>query len=129
LVRPEPPNGLHTVEFLRHLVRYAGRRLLIVWDRSPIHRRANVTDFVAAVGTDSLRVEPLPAYAPDLNPVEQLWNYLRYVELANFVPAGVLHLNCLVEAHLEVTGQEQGRLRSFYHASELPLPQGMAIAS
>src|SRR5262249_35486049 len=40
LVRPESLNGLHPVEFLRHLVRYAGRRLLIVWDRSPIHRRA-----------------------------------------------------------------------------------------
>jgi transposase len=30
-----------------------------------------------------LVVEPLPAYAPDLNPVEPLWSNLKGVELAN----------------------------------------------
>jgi transposase len=30
-----------------------------------------------------LVVEPLPAYAPELNPVEPLWSSLKGVELAN----------------------------------------------
>jgi transposase len=30
-----------------------------------------------------LVVEPLPAYAPELNPVEALWSSLKGVELAN----------------------------------------------
>jgi putative transposase len=30
-----------------------------------------------------LLVEPLPAYAPDLNPVEPLWSNLKGTELAN----------------------------------------------
>jgi transposase len=30
-----------------------------------------------------LVVEPLPGYAPDLNPVEALWSNLKGVELAN----------------------------------------------
>jgi transposase len=30
-----------------------------------------------------LRLEQLPGYAPDLNPDEGIWNYLKRVELAN----------------------------------------------
>src|SRR5258706_52319 len=40
LARQESLNGLHSVEFLQHLLRVAGPRLLVIWDGSPIHRRA-----------------------------------------------------------------------------------------
>jgi transposase len=30
-----------------------------------------------------LHLERLPGYAPDLNPAERIWNYLKRVELAN----------------------------------------------
>ena len=60
-----------------------GGPALVIWDGSPIHRRANVTEFAAAVGADGLRLERLPAYAPDLNPVEWLWRHLKEVEMAN----------------------------------------------
>ena len=36
-----------------------------------------------------LTLERLPAYAPDLNPVEAVWSWLKYGQLANFVPDGV----------------------------------------
>src|SRR5262249_10600235 len=47
LVRQEALTGTHVVEFLTHLRRVAGRRLMVVWDGSPIHRRAAVKEFVA----------------------------------------------------------------------------------
>ena len=50
LVRQESLNGLHTVEFLKHLVRHAGRRLLVIWDGSPIHRRVEVKEFLGSTG-------------------------------------------------------------------------------
>jgi hypothetical protein len=40
-------NGLHSIEFLVHLGRLAGDRLLVIWDGSPIHRRVEVKEFVA----------------------------------------------------------------------------------
>ena len=43
LVRQESLNGMHTIEFLEHLLRVAGERLLVIWDGSPIHRRTAVT--------------------------------------------------------------------------------------
>ena len=83
LARQESLNGLHSVEFLRHLRRVAGRRLLVIWDGSPIHRRAAVKEFVA--GTHGkVWLEALPGYAPDLNPWDEGgWHYLKDVELDN----------------------------------------------
>jgi transposase len=85
LVRQESLTGLETVAFLEHLGQQIKGPVLIVWDRSPIHRRAVVTEFVQAVGVDGLQLEALPAYAPDLNPVEWLWRHLKQVEMANLV--------------------------------------------
>jgi transposase len=85
LARQESLNGLHSIEFLAHLLRVAGRRLLVIWDGSPIHRRSEVTEFVSA--TDGrIRLEALPGYAPDLNPWDEGgWNHLKHVEMRNLV--------------------------------------------
>jgi len=83
LARQESLNGLHSVEFLTHLQRLAGERLLVIWDGSPIHRRAAVLDFVAGT-RGKIRLEALPGYAPDLNPWDEGgWHYLKDVELRN----------------------------------------------
>ena len=64
LVRPESLDGLDTVAFLEHLARHAGRRLLVIWDGSPIHRRAAVTEFLRSPGGQGMVVEPLPGTPP-----------------------------------------------------------------
>jgi transposase len=69
--------------FLRYLLALIPEPLLIVWDGGPIHRGQPVRDLLAEVGPARLRVERLPAYAPDLNPDEGIWNYLKRVELRN----------------------------------------------
>jgi transposase len=65
MVRPESLNGLHCIEFLRHLLRVADERLLVIWDGSPIHRRAAVQEFVAST-RGRVWLEAPPGYAPDL---------------------------------------------------------------
>ena len=85
MARPESLNGLHCIEFLLHLLRVAGDRLLVIWDGSPIHRRSKVKEFVS--GTHGrVWLEALPGYAPDLNPWDEGgWNHLKNVELCNVV--------------------------------------------
>ncbi len=121
LVRQESLNGLHTIEFLLHLRRVAGPRLLVIWDGSPIHRRQEVREFVD--GTQGrIRVEPLPAYAPDLNPWDEGgWHHLKHVEMRNLVSRDLEELH--EQFHLAV-----GRLRhkphlvqSFFAQAGLPL--------
>lgn len=83
LVRQQSFNGWHCIEFLVHLLRVAGSRLLVIWDGSPIHRRAEVTEFIASTH-GRVRVEALPGYAPDLNPWDEGgWHHLKNVELRN----------------------------------------------
>jgi DDE superfamily endonuclease len=78
-VRPVSLNGWHTIEFLQHLLRYAGLQLLVIWDGSPIHRRANVQEFLANKSCRGIWVERLPGYAPDLNPWDAGgWDRLKH---------------------------------------------------
>jgi len=108
LARQESLNGLHTVEFLEHLLRVAGKRLLVIWDGSPIHRREAVRDFVAGTKGKVL-VEALPGYAPDLNPWDEGgWHHLKHVEMRNLVCRDLEELH--EQFHLAV-----GRLRQKPH--------------
>ena len=67
---------------LRWFAQDRGKALLI-WDGSPIHHGQAVKDFLRAGAAKRLQVEQLPGYAPDLNPDEGMWNYVKRVELAN----------------------------------------------
>jgi transposase len=108
LVRQESLNGLHSVEFLVHLLNVAGPRLLVIWDGSPIHRRAAVTEFVAGT-RGKVWLEALPGYAPDLNPWDEGgWNHLKHVEMRNLVCLDLEELH--EQFHLAV-----GRLRQKPH--------------
>src|SRR5512135_3157802 len=85
LARQESLNGWHSIEFLIHLGRVAGDRLLVIWDGSPIHRHAEVKAFVSGT-RGKVWLEALPGYAPDLNPwAEGGWQHLKDVELRNRV--------------------------------------------
>ena len=71
------------VQFLRHLLRHLPGRLLVIWDGAPIHRGRPIKDFLTQGGAKRLRLEQLPGYAPDLNPDEGIWAYLKCIELRN----------------------------------------------
>src|SRR5947209_12671715 len=108
LARQEWLNGLHSVAFLRHLLHVAGARLLVIWDGSPLHRRAAVREFVSAA-RGKVWPEALPGYAPDLNPWDEGgWEHLKHVELRNGVCLDLEELH--EEFHLAV-----GRLRQKSH--------------
>ncbi len=70
---------------------------------------------------DRLCLERFPPYAPELNPVEFLWSWLKYSRLNNFAPRDAIQLNERVVAELTAIQSDQGLLESFVHAAELPL--------
>ncbi len=71
------------VRFLRVLLRKIAGKLLVIWDGAPIHRGQPIKDFLRQGAARRLHLEQLPGYAPELNPAEGIWNYLKRVELAN----------------------------------------------
>jgi transposase len=70
------------VDFLRHVLRHIEGKVLVIWDGLPAHRSNKVKDFLSETGK-RVHVEQLPGYAPDLNPDEGVWQYLKNVELKN----------------------------------------------
>jgi transposase len=70
------------IEVLKGLRGFLGNAPVnLVWDNLKAHKSAAMHAFVA--GQDWLQVHYLPAYAPELNPVEGLWANLKGGELAN----------------------------------------------
>jgi transposase len=71
------------VRFLWVLLRKIHGQLLVLWDGAPIHRGQPIKDFLRPGAAKRLHLEQLPGYAPDRNPDEGVWNYLKRVDLAN----------------------------------------------
>jgi transposase len=82
-IRERSLRGPDVVCFLQHLLRHIPGKLLVIWDGAPIHRARVVKDFLAHGGAARIWLEQLPAYAPELNPDEGIWNLLKRVELRN----------------------------------------------
>ena len=76
-------DGPAVVRFLKHLLHHISGKLLVVWDRLPAHRSKVIKDFLRQGGSQRLYLAQLPSYAPELNPDEGVWNYLKRVELRN----------------------------------------------
>ena len=75
--------GEDCVYFLRHVLRHIPGKVLVIWDGLPAHRSQAVKAFLREAAAQRLWLVSLPAYAPDLNPIEAIWNYLKRFELAN----------------------------------------------
>ena len=82
-VREDAYDAEGVVGFLRVLLRKIRGKILIIWDGSPIHRGQPIKDLLQRGAAKRLHLEQLPGYAPDLNPDEGIWNYLKRVELGN----------------------------------------------
>ena len=77
------------IRFLTHVMRHVTGKIVVVLDNAGIHRAKVVQTFVAR--HERLSVEYLPPYAPDLNPIELVWAYVKRNVLGNFCA-------CTVEA-------------------------------
>lgn len=69
------------VRFLKHLSRHLRGRVVVIWDRLNGHRSVLVRKWTARKRRFGLNF--LPAYAPELNPVEALWAWVKGTCLAN----------------------------------------------
>ena len=70
------------IRFLQHLLRHVRGELVVVLDNAGIHRAKAVQAFVET--HERLSVVYLPPYAPELNPIELVWAYVKRNVLGNF---------------------------------------------
>jgi transposase len=108
----------HLVVFLRHLARCVPGKLLIVWDRLTAHRSRLVREHVETLG-GRIEIEYLPAYAPELNPVEYIWAYLKQHELPNVCPKDLWNLGDGARRSLKRMRRRKRLITAFWKQSSL----------
>lgn len=75
-----------------------GGPIVLIWDNLNTHISRRMRALIAA--RDWLQVIQLPAYAPDLNPVEGVWSHLKR-SLGNLAVTGIDHLMAVVKNRLK----------------------------
>jgi transposase len=104
--------------FLRALRAHFRQRLLIIWDRARAHCSRLVRDYVDSTN-GHINVELLPAYAPEINPVEFLWAWLKRHALANFCPDTLTDLRHNARSKLKSAQHRSGIVASCWAQAEL----------
>ena len=101
------------VEFLRQLLREHPRRhVVVVMDQAPPHTSKATAAFIA--GQPRLHVFHLPAYSPDWNPDEKVWNHLKHQELKGHQAKTKEEIRELAEQKLTTMAQNAELLRGTY---------------
>jgi len=124
--RPIFINGISlffTLLYIHHLdfPIYSANSMVLIyllgWDRALIHRSRLVQRFVDR--NKKIELSYFPAYAPELNPVEILWAYLKKNPLANYAPATLTALSLKARYHSTRLRRRPDLLRAFLRATPL----------
>ena len=96
---------------------YRKRNLLVIWDGAAIHRSQVVKDQLSRKPR-RVHLERLPAYSPELNPVELLWSALKR-SLKNQVFTTLDQLPKAVLEHLNQLHADPRRVSAFFRKKEI----------
>ena len=110
-----------SIAFLRHLYAYPGRKLLVIWDGATIHRSREVREFLAQGWAEHIHLERFPAYAPELNPDERVWQHLKHVELRNICCQDLTQLGTELDLAIRRIRNRSELIQSFFAGAELDL--------
>jgi transposase len=117
------PEGLNVtaedvVAFLRELRRELPGPWTVIWDRHNIHSRSRLVRAWLA-GRPDVVLEDLPGYAPELNPDEMVWAWLKYGRLANLAAQDVAELRVHLGTELDWAAFDGELLAGFFNHAHL----------
>lgn len=119
--RPGSYDAASLIGFLRAFQRERpGRRCLLIWDGLPAHKSRLMQAHLRAQRS-WLEVESLPAYAPELNPVELLWGNVKGQELANLCAADLSQVGRRLRRGLRRVAVHRTLPQAFLRHAGLPL--------
>ena len=105
------------VQFIKQIQKRIPGPVTIVWDAIPIHCSKPVKQYLEQ--HKELIIENFPPYAPELNPVDKVWLYLKYDRLPNYVPLTVDELRARLTDELNILKKEHHVLASCTRRSGL----------
>ena len=102
------------IEFLRKILKqHPNRKIIVVEDSAPVHKAKKVDKFVEQ-NNKRLAVYRLPSYAPELNPTEHVWAYLKANELKTHQAQNTEELKHLTKRKMQSIQRRKDLLLSFF---------------
>jgi len=106
------------IDFLLQLRCQIPGKLLVIWDGLASHRSTILKEFISDLDGEIV-LERLPAYAPELNPVEFIWAHWKQHELANLCPSDFADLSWHARCALRRMRRRPRLIRAFWKQAEL----------
>lgn len=110
-ILPNNVNADATVRFLKGMNRHLCTRVTLLWDRLRVHRSKKVSAYLKTV--PRISVHYFPPYAPELDPVENVWSWLKMNPMANYAPREFDELVCAARRNGRSLQKKPKLLKSF----------------
>src|SRR5688572_10754365 len=111
--------GTSVAAFVRDVRKRLRAPITVIWDECRIHWAWPMKKLLEE--NPSIEVEALPPYAPELNPVDYVWSYVKYGRLANYCPRDITELRRTVSSELALVAEQPALLRSLFSGTGLTL--------
>lgn len=118
-LRPDAFKGCSVVVFLKGLLAFAKKKILVIWDGASIHRSREVKSFLASMQDDEVWLERIPPYSPELNADEQVWNHLKAVLLKNTCAHNLKELESYIKYAMGIIEESPELICSFFKHPEV----------
>lgn len=89
--------------------------LLVLWDGSPTHRSKKIKAYLSNGAAKRIHVERFPGYAPELNPTEWVWSYIKVRLLANVACDTLSDVDALLQKAKRTLKRKPDLIKSFIH--------------
>lgn len=105
-------------ELIKRFMRTRRKKVLLIIDQHPAHTAKAAQSHLASYG-EKLRVEFLPGYAPELNPVEYVNQYAKSQGPRKHLPENRQELSAIVRATLDGLKGAFMKVKAFFGHKEL----------
>ena len=106
--------------FLDNTTKSLRKNLLLIWDNAPSHKSQTVKQYLSNQDEQNPKIwmANIPPYSPELNPIEQLWAYLKK-KLTNQFFKTTRALKIAVVKELDKIRKNKKLIQSFFRHKEL----------
>lgn len=105
------------IGFLERLLKNQSKPVFLIVDGHPVHRSSRVKTFVETT-EGKLKLFYLPAYSPELNPDEQVWNQLKNHRIGKMVLKSLDDMTDKVHSAMRSIQRSPALIRSFFRHKE-----------
>ena len=114
-IRDNSFKGDGIIEFLKDLLVFASRKVLLIWDNASWHKSQEVKNFLNTDLGKMLWVANTPPYSPEFNPDELVWANLKKVQIPNRFAKNVKELKNIAHGGMSKIQNSIELVKSFFN--------------